>query len=322
LTNLNTSSRSGRPEITLIPDRKKISDAALTITELALTLRSAIEGVVATRFKDRGNEYDIRVVFNDESVDTPEEVGNITVITRSATYRLSDFAEIRFTEGYSNIQHREKYKTIEFNGNTGYGMPTGDVIAGIRENLEGMELPAGYKIDWAGEAEMIQETSIDMMRTFIIAVLLTYMLLAAILENFTQPLIILGTVPLALIGVFLALYFTGKTMNTISMMAIVMLLGIVVNNAILMLDYTNILRRQGKDTRTALIEACPTKLKPILMATIAIILGMMPMALGIGASGAEIRQPMGIVAIGGLVVSSLLALIVIPSILNLATRSK
>lgn len=322
LTNLNTSSRSGRPEITLIPDRKKISDAGLTIAELALTLRSAIEGVVATRFKDRGNEYDIRVVFNDESVDTPEEVGNITVVSRSGTYRLSHFAEIRFTEGYSSILHRDKFKTIEFSGNTGYGIPTGDVVAGIRENLKDMELPAGYKINWAGEAEMIQETSIDMLRTFIIAILLTYMLLAAILENLIQPLIILGTVPLALIGVFLALYFTGKTMNTISMMAIVMLLGIVVNNAILMLDYTNILKRQGKDTRTALIEACPTKLKPILMATIAIILGMLPMALGIGASGSEIRQPMGIVAIGGLIVSSLLALIVIPSVLNLATRSK
>lgn len=322
LTNLNTSSRSGRPEITLIPDRKKISDAGLTITELALTLRSAIEGVVATRYKERGNEYDIRVVFNDESVDTPEEVGNITVVSPSGTYRLSHFAEIRFTEGYSNILHRDKFKTIEFSGNTGYGIPTGDVVAGIRENLKDMELPAGYKISWGGEAEMIQKTSIDMLRTFIIAFLLTYMLLAAILENLIQPLIILGTVPLALVGVFLALFSTGKTMNTISMMAIVMLLGIVVNNAILMLDYTNILRRQGKDTRTALIEACPTKLKPILMATIAIILGMLPMALGIGASGAEIRQPMGIVAIGGLIVSSLLALIVIPSVLNLATRSK
>jgi HAE1 family hydrophobic/amphiphilic exporter-1 len=111
-------------------------------------------------------------------------------------------------------------------------------------------------------------------------------------------------------------------MNTISMMAIIMLLGIVVNNAILMLDYANILRRQGKDMRTALIEACPTKFKPILMATVAIILGMLPLALGIGASGVEIRQPMGIVAIGGLVVSSILTLIVIPSILNLFARSK
>lgn len=322
LINLTTSSRSGKPEITLIPDRKKIADAGLTIADLALTLRSAIEGVVATRFKEEGNEYDIRVVFSEESVDTPEEVGNITVVSSNEVFRLSQFADVQFTEGLSNILHREKYKTIEFSGGTAFGIPSGDVVANIRERLRDIELPDGYKIEWAGEAEMIQETSIDMLRTFIIAILLTYMLLAAILENLTQPLIILGTVPLALVGVFLALFLTAKTMNVISMMAIIMLLGIVVNNAILMLDYANILKRQGMSMREALIEACPTKLKPILMATVAIILGMLPMAIGIGAAGVEIRQPMGIVAIGGLIVSSLLALIVIPSLVNLTTRSK
>lgn len=318
--NLTTSSRAGKPEITLIPDRKKISDAGLTIADLALTLRSAIEGVVATRYKEAGNEYDIRVVFKDESVDTPEEVGNITVVSRFGTYRLSQLADIQFTEGLSNILHTDKYKSIQVTGYTAFGVPTGDVVARIRENLMDLELPSGYRIDWSGEAEMIAETSVDMLRTFIIAFLLTYMLLAAILESLGQPLIILATVPMALIGVFLALFITAKTMNVISMMAIVMLLGIVVNNAILMLDYTNKLRRKGMDTRSALIEACPTKFKPILMATIAIILGMLPLALGIGASGAEIRQPMGIVSIGGLIVSSLLTLIVIPSVLNLMTR--
>jgi HAE1 family hydrophobic/amphiphilic exporter-1 len=161
-----------------------------------------------------------------------------------------------------------------------------------------------------------------MLRTFIIAFLLTYMLLAAILESLTQPLMILGTVPLALIGVFFALDITGKTMNTISMMAIIMLLGIVVNNAILLLDYTNLLRKRGKTVKEALLEACPTRLKPILMATIAIMLGMLPMALGIGSSGKEFRQPMGIVSIGGLIVSAILTLFVIPAIYNLTSLKK
>jgi HAE1 family hydrophobic/amphiphilic exporter-1 len=148
------------------------------------------------------------------------------------------------------------------------------------------------------------------------------MLLAAILENLTQPLMILGTVPLALVGVFSALLITGKTMNTISMMAIVMLLGIVVNNAILLLDYANILVRKGKSVHDALLEAGPTKLKPILMATVAIILGMLPMAMGIGDAGREFREPMGIVSIGGLVVSTFLALLVIPALYNLTAKSK
>ncbi len=322
LINLNTSSRAGKPEITLIPDRKKVSDAGLTISDLAFTLRSAIEGVISSQYREAGEEYDIRVVLTDESVDTPEEVGNIIVTAPSGTYRLSQFADIQFTEGYSSIQHKDKYKTIEFAGGATPGYPVGNVIAAIGTQLRDLELPPGYKIDWGGSAEMIQETTTDMLRTFLIAFVLVYMLLAAILESLSQPLVILGTVPMALIGVFLALFLTGKTMNTVSMMAIIMLLGIVVNNAILMLDYTNLLRRQGKDMRSALIEACPTKFKPIVMATVAIILGMLPLALGIGASGVEIRQPMGIVAIGGLIVSSVLTLIVIPSILNLATRSK
>jgi HAE1 family hydrophobic/amphiphilic exporter-1 len=322
LTNLNTSSRAGKPEITLIPDRKKVTDAGLTIADLAMTLRNAIEGVIATQYREGGNEYDVRVVLNEESVDSPEEVGNIIVVAPSGIYRLSQFAEIQFTEGLRNILHKDKYKTIEFTGDTAAGVPVGNVVRGIIGQLRDLQLPAGYKIAWAGQAELIQETSADMLRTFIIAFLLVYMLLAGVLESLGQPFVILGTVPLALIGVFLALFLTGKTMNTISMMAIIMLLGIVVNNAILMLDYANTLRRQGKDMRTALIEACPTKFKPILMATVAIILGMLPLALGIGASGVEIRQPMGIVAIGGLIVSSILTLIVIPSILNLFARSK
>jgi HAE1 family hydrophobic/amphiphilic exporter-1 len=130
-------------------------------------------------------------------------------------------------------------------------------------------------------------------------------------------------VPLALIGVFSGLAITGLSMNTISMMAVVMLLGIVVNNAILLLDYTNLLiRKQGKAVKTALLEACPTKLKPIIMSSTAIILGMLPMASGLGAAGSEIRQPMGVVAIGGLIASTVLALVVIPVLYNLTVKSK
>jgi HAE1 family hydrophobic/amphiphilic exporter-1 len=320
LVNLTTSSRTGKPEITLVPDRKKLADVGLTVFDLAMTLRSAVEGIEATKYKEAGEEYDIRVVMKGESVDTPEEVGNIAVAAGTGVFRLSQLARVEFAEGYSKILHNDKFKAIEFTGYTAAGYPLGEVAGKIRERIGEMKFPGGYKVDWGGDVKMMQEAGIDMLRTFIIAFLLTYMLLAAILESLTQPLMILGTVPMALIGVFVALDFTGKTMNIISMMAIVMLLGIVVNNAILLLDYTNILRREGKGVTEALVEACPTKLKPIIMATIAIILGMLPMALGIGAAGKEFRQPMGIVSIGGLIVSAILTLVVIPAIYNLTTR--
>jgi HAE1 family hydrophobic/amphiphilic exporter-1 len=144
--------------------------------------------------------------------------------------------------------------------------------------------------------------------------LLTYMLLAAILESFIQPVFILLTVPLAIIGVLASLYYTHISFAITSMMAIIMLIGIVVNNAILMLDYTNqLVRERGMDVKSALIEACPTKLKPIIMSTIAIILGMLPLAIGLGSAGVEMRQPLGVVSIGGLMVSTLLTLFVIPA---------
>ncbi|MFC2145896.1 efflux RND transporter permease subunit [Acidobacteriota bacterium] len=322
LVNLTTSSRAGKPEITLVPDRKKLADAGLTVFDLAMTLRSAVEGIEATRYKEAGEEYDIRVVMKKESVDTPEEVGNIAVVSNTGIYRLSQLANVDFTEGYSKILHNDKYKAIEFTAYTAPGYVLGSVVQGILAGISEVKLAPGYKVEWGGDVKMMRESMIDMMQTFLIAFLLTYMLLAAILESLTQPLMILGTVPMALIGVFVAMDITGKSMNIISMMAIIMLLGIVVNNAILLLDYTNILRREGKGVSEALLEACPTKLKPIIMATIAIILGMLPMALGIGDAGKEFRQPMGIISIGGLIVSAILTLVVIPAIYNLTTRRK
>ncbi len=322
LVNLNTSSRTGKPEINLIPDRKKLSDAGLSVYDLAMNVRGAVNGLVATQYKDKGEEYDIRVMMNDASVDSPEDIKNITITTDKAVFRLSQLCNIEYVDGYSKIMHKDKFKAVEFSASSAPGIPMGDVVNGITERIETIDMPSGYQVTWSGDAEMMQEAAIDMLRTFLIAVVLTYMLLAAILESLTQPLMILGTVPLALIGVFGSMFITGKTMNIISMLSIVMLLGIVVNNAILMLSYTNELRQKGYSVYEALIEACPTKLKPILMSTIAIILGMLPMAMGYGDAGSEIRQPMGIVAIGGLVVSTFLTLFVIPAIYDITSREK
>ena len=322
VVNLQTSSRSGKPEITLIPDRKAIADAGLNIQTVAFTIRSAMEGLVTTQYKVDGEEYDVKIKMKDESVNTPEKIENIPVVSQMGVFRIGQLAEVKFTSGYSKILHKNKSKSVQFTGTIAPGYVLGNIKNEIDNRINNINFETGYAISWSGDAEMMEETTLDMLKAFIIALLLTYMLLAATLEDLTQPLIILGTVPMALIGVFVGLYLTGKTMNTISMMSIIMLLGIVVNNAILLLDYTNQLVKQGKSVHDALVEACPTKLKPILMSTIAIIFGMMPMALGIGSSGVEIRQPMGIVSIGGLVVSTLLSLLIIPSIYYATSRRK
>ena len=322
LININTSSRSGKPEITLVPKRLEIAEAGLTASDLAITLRAAIEGLTTTTFKEEGEEYDIRVQLDEASVDAPEKIANLAVIGPNGVYRMSQLADIKFTEGYNKIMHKDKMKSINFMGDLAAGYPLGAIVNEVNEKVSSIDLKSGYKIDWGGDAEMMSEAMTDMARAFLIAIILTYMLLAAVLESFTQPLIILGTIPLAMIGVFAALFISNTSIGITAMMAIIMLVGIVVNNAILIIDYANILIKEGKGVKEALIEAAPTKLKPILMSTIAIILGMMPMALGIGDAGSEMRQPMGVVSIGGLFASMFLTLIFVPALYQITHKTK
>jgi len=261
--------------------------------------------------------------MTDETINSPEKIGNIPIIGQAGTFRLDQMADISFAEGYSKILHRDRYKAIEFSCDVAQGFVMGDIMNEIDVIAHETDFPPGYEMNYGGMSNEMGKTIKDIVQAFIIAIVLTYMLLAAILESFKQPLLILGTVPMALIGVFVGLAVTGLSMNIISMLAIVMLIGIVVNNAILQLDYTNQLVRQEKmSAHDALITACPTKLKPIIMSTAAVILGMMPMALGIGASGRELRQPMGVVSIGGLIASTLLSLFVIPVLYHLFTKEK
>lgn len=315
LINLDQSSREGKPEITIVPNRTKLSETGITIQEIALTVRAALEGITASKYLEKGDEYDIVVTMENASVDSPEKIGRISIPSpRGVVYRLAQLAEISFTKSYSKILHRDKYVAIQFTGSPAPGIPLGNITDEIEKRLEDINFPAGYKIKWAGTAEMMKEMVADMSFAFMLAMLLTYLLLSAILESFVQPIFILLTVPLAFIGVLASLYFTGISFAITSLMAIIMLIGIVVNNAILMLDYTNQLVREQKiGVKEALIEACPTKLKPIIMSTLAIILGMLPLAIGFGSSGVEMRQPLGVVSIGGLVVSTVLTLFVLPA---------
>ncbi|MCD4828623.1 MAG: efflux RND transporter permease subunit [Candidatus Cloacimonetes bacterium] len=323
LVNFTSSTRAGRPEIVLLPNRVKLAEVGAMPLDLAMTLRASVEGLVTTQYREGGEEYDLRVVLTEASTDSPGKIAALPVVTPTGTYRMSQLADVVFTSGVNKIIHRDKYLTISFTGETTPSVPLGEVVNELDAVVDEIDMPAGYNVKWGGDAEMMQETVIDMARTFILAIILTYMLLAAILESFTQPLLILTTLPLALIGVFGACWVTGTTLNLIAMMSIIMLVGIVVNNAILMLDYTNKLRREGRGPREALLIACPTKLRPIVMSSLAIMLGMLPMAIGIGSAGSEMRQPMGVVSIGGIMVSMVLTLVVIPTFYLLTThRSK
>ncbi|MFA5511560.1 MAG: efflux RND transporter permease subunit [Candidatus Kapaibacterium sp.] len=324
LVNLDNSSSAGKPEITITPKRDKIAEVGITVNEIAITLRAAIEGIVSTQYKDKGEEYDIAITLNDASVNSPEKIANIPITTPLGTFRLSQLCDVNFTKGFTMVLRRDKYTAIKFTADAAQGVPTGTIINDIIKEIEGetidgvkkggIDMPIGYRIKWAGTSEMQMQMALDLGFAFLLAIVLTYMLLAAMLENFWQPLLILMTLPLALIGVIILMYYTDTNLGLTALMGIIMLIGIVVNNAILLLDYTNqVIREEGLSVRDALIKAGPTKVKPILMSTTAIILGMLPMALGIGETGKEMRIPLGIVSIGGLLMSTILTLIVIPA---------
>jgi HAE1 family hydrophobic/amphiphilic exporter-1 len=313
LVNLDVSSRGGVPQLTIIPHLKEIADAGTSVQAIAVTLRTSLEGMSSTTFKDKGEEYDIKVLLVDNSIKSFEDVGNIPIATSAGVFPLSHFADIQYTTGFSKILRSDRETVIEFTGDVAEGYAQSNITRAIAEITSELDFPFGYRYETAGNSKEMAKTVKQMAFVFIIAIVLTYMLLAAILENLWQPVLILFTVPLAMIGVVGVYLMTGKAMNFIGMMSIVMLVGMVVNNAILILDYANQLRREGKSMQEALIIACPEKLKAIIMSNVATILGLLPMALGLGAQGAEMRQPMGLVSVGGLVTSTILTLFMTPA---------
>jgi HAE1 family hydrophobic/amphiphilic exporter-1 len=235
-------------------------------------------------------------------------------------YPLSRYAQVNFSAAPSKIMRVDKIRTIEITADVLPDYSVGTMTNAVLAEIHDMNLPAGYTVEQGGLSKMLGDTVSQMLIAFAVAILLTYMLLSATLENLLQPLLILSTVPLSLIGVVLICLFTGTVVNMMAMLGIIMLVGIVVNNAILLLDYYNQLRRKGVAVREAIVEAFPTKFKAILMSNIAIVLGMLPMAMGVGASGAEMRIPMGMVIIGGIISSTFLTLFLVPALEYLSAR--
>lgn len=326
--------RLGKPEIVVYPDRARLFDCGGTVQDVALVLRTLFEGMVATKYREEGDEFDVRVRLLEEDRNRVDRVGDLLIPLRDGFIPLKDVARIELGSGPTKITRKNKNRMVTVSANVGSGT-TGELQKAITASLElpaippsqmikdilsGINsviprpsplLPEGVTVYFGGEAEMMAESFSSLLQALVLAVILTYMLLAAILESYKLPLIIMMTLPLALVGVSMVLVMTGKSLSIISMMSIVMLVGIVVNNGILLIDYTVQLRKQGRGLHEAVLEACPIRLRPIIMSTIATALGMLPLALGFGAAG-EFRSPMAVVAIGGLIVSAALTVFVIP----------
>jgi HAE1 family hydrophobic/amphiphilic exporter-1 len=322
ITNAAINTKSGKRELVFEPNRKQIFQDGLTIQAVAMSLRFAIDGVVSTAYRESGAEYDIRVKMSEESLKDIEDIRNIPVVSNSGIYPLSRYADVHFENGYNMIMRVDKLQAINLTADILPGYTQGAMLAAAMRAVGEIDMPAGYSVSQAGLSDSMTESIVSMAIVFITAILLVYMLLAAILESLSQPLFILSTIPLSIIGITAGCLLTGTILNNIAMIGIVMLVGIVVNNAILILDYYNQLKANGMSVQDALLRACPAKLKAILMSNIAIILGTIPMALGIGESLAEMRKPMGIVVSGGIVSSMIMTLWLIPCLEFVVSKKK
>jgi HAE1 family hydrophobic/amphiphilic exporter-1 len=306
------SVRMGRPEIRVRPERAILHDMGASASDLGLSLRANVEGVTPAVFKRGDRSYNIRVKLAEQ--EGRQQVAAMSLPSASGLpMPLDAIASVREGVQPTQIIRSEKQRVVRIYANPATGSALGTVAARVRQVIEPL-LPAGYSLRMGGMAEKMGDAFADFKTASLIAVLLTYLLLAAMLESWTQPFMIMMTVPFAYLGLFLALYLTHSTLSIFGLLAGVMLIGVVVNNAILLIDEINTLRRErGVRKRQALLLASRRKFRPIVMTSLAAVLGMLPMATGTGL-GSELRASIGIGSVGGMVVSTLLSLYFIPAL--------
>ncbi len=307
------SSKPGKPELRAIPDRTKLADVGMTSAEVAGTMRVLYEGNNDAKFRVRGREYDIRVMMDMRDRNDPKIVEQLPLtFVEGAPVYLSQVARMEPGVGVDQITRRDRIEEIKIDADLLPGFAAGTVQLEIDKWLQKEKLiPEGVRLKPLGQADVQNREQGYLFGAILIALVLVYMLLASLYNNLLYPFIIQLAQPQAMVGALLALMISDKTLNIVGMVGIITLVGLMGKNAILLVDYTNTLRSRGYSRLDALLESGPTRLRPILMTTLALILGMLPVALALG-RGSEFRETIGITIIGGMTLSTLLTLLVIP----------
>lgn len=314
---VKSSMEEGRPEVHLRIDRERANLFGLSGTVIASTIRTAYQGSVPTKMRLAGDEYDIRVILREEDRINIEDLRQLMILSpKGNLVPLSDVTDIQVEVGPVSISRKNQIRTATVEAalyRRDLGSVTNDIDKLLREELI---LPPQYKVSKAGQAMDMAESFADLAVALLAAILFVYMVMAIQYESLLHPFTILLSIPLMLFGITWSLYLTGRSLNVAGFIGVIMLAGIVVNNAIVLVDYIETLRTRGMERREAVMKAGPTRLRPVLMTSLTTILGMFPLALGIG-SGAEMQAPLATVVIGGLTFSTLLTLVVIPVVYTL-----
>ncbi|MDQ2669162.1 MAG: efflux RND transporter permease subunit, partial [Gemmatimonadota bacterium] len=317
LENMEPSVDEPSPQLAVRLDRDRAGYLGLSVAEVGQTLRTALDGTIATRYAEGNREYDVRVRLPRGRFVDPSDLGNIALFpgaSGGAPIYLRDVADVSTTLGPSEIDRENQNRILRVSGDVITDVASvGEVNDSIEARIAGVELPDGYGIIMGGEEEAIQENNRQLLIVALLAVFLVFVVMALQYESLLNPLVILLAIPLSLIGVGFALWITGTPLSAPVLLGVILLAGIVVNNAILLVEYVEEYRHEGGlAIEAAVVRAGMVRLRPILMTTLTTILGMFPLAMGIG-EGSELMQPLAIAVVGGLTVSTLLTLFVVPS---------
>ena len=303
-----------QPEYQVDFDREKLSMFGVNLSTAGTFLRNRYSGSIASRYREDGVEYDIKVRYAPEFRESIEAIENILIYNnRGQAMRVKDLGTVVERTSPPTIERKDRQRIVTVSATVGPGAALGDIVADGQKIIKGIELPPGVNIQVAGSYEDQVEAFADLGVLAALIIVLVFIVMAAQFESMSYPLIIMLSIPFAISGVVLLLYATGTTLNMMSLLGAIMLIGIVVKNGIVLIDYTSLCRERGQGVILAVVTAGKSRLRPVLMTSVTTILGMIPMAIGAG-QGAEMWRPMGIAVIGGLTVSTVLTLILVPTV--------
>lgn len=319
-TEVESNVEGGNPEIQVEVDRDKMASLGLTLDMVGATMRTAFNGVQNTKFRDGENEYDINIRLDEFDRQNATDIANLTLMNNTGQQvRLDQFASIQESSGPTQLNRRDKVPTVTVSAQV-LGRPVGTVGEEIGNELKSMDFPSGVTYSMGGDLENQAEAFGGLLLALVTSLALVYLIMVALYNSYIYPLVVMFSLPLAVIGALLALALSQSTLSIFSILGMIMLIGLVAKNAILVVDFTNQLKEAGLKVKDALLRATQVRIRPILMTTLAMVIGMMPIALATGA-GAEWKNGLAWVLIGGLTSSMFLTLIVVPVVYYIFDRA-
>jgi HAE1 family hydrophobic/amphiphilic exporter-1 len=312
LTDLNSDFRPPKPEIQITVDRERAALLGANTQQIASAMRSFVDGDVASRYRSGEKQIDIKVRLQDQDRENLDRLNTAYIpLLRGGSVQLNQIADLRMANGPSQIKRSERTRQIMVGANLVVGTPLNEIKQRIEETLAGLQLPNDVTYQFGGQVEQNAEQFIALFISLILAILFVYMILASQFASFIQPFSIMLALPLSIIGAVLGLLAGNKLFDMVAFIGLIMLMGLVTKNSILLVDFTNVLRKRGVLRSEAIAEASIVRLRPIIMTTLSTIVGMIPVAFGLGVSS-DFRAPIGYTIIGGMISSTLLTLIIVP----------